>query len=58
MNLRVKLILYFLMVGLIPVAVVGLLTNNIASQNIEDEVFAGLNMYGSVADEPNMYKLL
>ncbi len=51
MNLRVKLILFFLLVGIIPVAVVGLLSNNIASQNIEDEVFAGLSMYGGLTDE-------
>ncbi len=51
MNLRVKLILFFLLVGLIPVAVVGLLSNNIASQNIEDEVLAGLNMYAEITDQ-------
>jgi len=51
MNLRVKLILFFLMVGLIPVGIVGLLSINMASDNIEEEVFAGLSMYGGLTDD-------
>ena len=40
----------FLAVGLLPVIAVGLLSFNMASQNIEEEVFAGLDMYAGLVD--------
>ena len=51
MSLKVKLILLFLAVGLIPVAVIGLLSYNIASSNVEDEVSGKVAMYSSIADD-------
>jgi len=51
MSLKIKLILLFLAVGLIPVAVVGLLSYSIASTNVEEEVSDKVAMYSSIADD-------
>ena len=49
-SLRTKLIMLFLLVGLIPIVLIGLLSYNLASQNIEDEVFSALDMYAGLID--------
>jgi methyl-accepting chemotaxis protein len=51
MNLKVKLIALFFLVGLIPVLAVGVLSYVLASQNIEDEVMSSLAMYAALTDE-------
>jgi methyl-accepting chemotaxis protein len=51
MSLKIKLIAFFLLVGLVPLAGIGVLSYNMASQNIEEEVFAGLDMFANLADE-------
>lgn len=51
MNLKFRLILLFLLVGLVPLLGVGLLSYNIASQNIENEVYKSMGMYAVLTDE-------
>jgi len=51
MSLRVKLIAFFLLVGLVPLAAIGVLSYTMASQNIEDEVLASLAMYSNITDQ-------
>ena len=51
MNLKIRLVLLFLIVGLIPVLIVGLLSYNMARQNIEEEVLAALEMYSTLTDQ-------
>ncbi len=50
MSLRMKMIVLFLLVGLIPMASIGFYSYSTASQNIEDEVFSELSMFGDLAD--------
>jgi len=51
MNLKVKLTLLFLALGLIPVVIVGMFSYMRASDNIRDEVYAGMNMFAAVKDQ-------
>ena len=51
MNLKIRLVFLFLVVGLIPVLIVGLLSYNMARQNIEEEVLAALEMYSTLTDQ-------
>ena len=50
MSLRVKLIAMFLLIGIIPLAAIGVLSYTMASQNIEDEVNSAMEMFGGLAD--------
>lgn len=36
MSLRIKLIAFFLLVGLVPMAAIGVLSYNMAQQNVRD----------------------
>ncbi|WNF35852.1 methyl-accepting chemotaxis protein [Bacillaceae bacterium IKA-2] len=45
LNLKVKLISFFLLIGIIPVVIVGLLSFQIASGNVEEEVLAKTDLY-------------
>ena len=51
MSLRVKLIAFFLLVGIVPLAAIAVLSYTMASQNIEDEVMSALDMFAGLADE-------
>ena len=51
MSLKVKLIAFFLLVGVIPLAIIGFLSFNMAQQNIRDEVYSGLEMFSDMAEE-------
>jgi methyl-accepting chemotaxis protein len=48
MSLKVKMIVFFLLVGLVPLAGIGVLSYNMASQNIEDEVYKSLDMFSDL----------
>ena len=48
MSLKVRLVLLLLAIGLIPVAVVGLISNNIARSNIENEAINKLDLYAGI----------
>lgn len=51
MSLRFKLIALFLLIGIVPLAAIGVISYMMASQNIEDEVFSALDMFAGLADE-------
>ncbi len=51
MNLRFKLTLLFLLVGLIPMAVIGILAYTAAEREIRTEAFSAMNMYAGLVDE-------
>lgn len=51
MSLRVKLIALFLLIGVVPLAAIGVISYFMASQNIEDEVYSAMEMYAGLADE-------
>lgn len=50
MNLRIKLLLLFLIIGLIPLAVIGVLSYQSAQDNIRDEIYSGMAMFGTLVD--------
>ena len=50
MSLRIKLITFFLLVGIVPLAAIGVLSYTMASQNIEDEVYSAMEMFAGLAD--------
>jgi methyl-accepting chemotaxis protein len=51
LNLKAKLILFFLAVGIIAVLVVGLFSYNTAQREIEDQAFKTLEMYSAIAED-------
>jgi methyl-accepting chemotaxis protein len=51
MNLKVRMVVFFLLVGLIPLAGIGTLSFTMASQNIEDEVYSAMGMFAGLAEE-------
>lgn len=51
LSLRVKLIALFLLIGLIPTAVISVLAYQRAEENIRAEVYASLDMFSALADE-------
>ena len=51
MNLRVKLVTLFLLIGIVPLAAIGVISYTMASQNIEDEVYSGMDMFAGLADD-------
>ncbi len=51
MSLKVKLIIFFLLVGIIPLAIVGFLSFNLAQNNIREEVYSALEMFSDMAEE-------
>ncbi|MEW5784988.1 MAG: methyl-accepting chemotaxis protein [Bacillota bacterium] len=51
MNLKFRLILIFLLVGIVPIMVVGLLSYNIASQNVEEEEYKAKGMYVELTEQ-------
>ncbi len=51
MNLKVKLILLFLLVGLIPMLVISLLSFNNSSNALRDGVFSALEMYSAISTD-------
>ena len=50
LSLKFKLIALFLLVGLVPVIVVGMLSYNRAQEEIRDEVYRAIDMYAAIAD--------
>ncbi|NMB35793.1 MAG: HAMP domain-containing protein, partial [Firmicutes bacterium] len=50
-SLKVKLIVLFLLVGLIPLAIVGMLSYNSAKDGIQEEVFKQLEMYSDLSKD-------
>jgi len=50
MSLRVKLLAIFLAIGLIPLAIIGVLSYRSAQENIREEIYAGMAMFGSLVD--------
>lgn len=51
MSLRFKLIALFLLIGIVPLAAIGVISYNMASQNIEDEVYSAMEMFAGLADD-------
>ncbi len=51
MSLRFKLIALFLLIGIVPLAAIGVISYIMASQNIEDEVYSSMEMFAGLADE-------
>ncbi len=49
-SLKFKLILLFLLIGLIPLLVVSLLSYNLSQDNIRDEVQSAMDMYAGLTD--------
>ncbi len=50
-SLKVKLIILFLLVGLLPLGVIALLSYNSAREEIRSEVYKGLDMYSILSKE-------
>ena len=50
MSLRVKLIAFFLLVGIMPLAAIAVISYTMASQNIEDEVFSAIEMFAEITE--------
>ena len=50
LSLKAKLIILFLLVGLVPLAVVGFLSYNNAAEGIRYEVFQGKLLYAHIVD--------
>ena len=50
-SLSAKLIIFFLLIGLVPTATIGVLTYINASDNISDEVYGQLAMYSNLVDQ-------
>jgi methyl-accepting chemotaxis protein len=56
MSLRVKLIAFFLMVGLIPLAAIGVISFVLAQNNIREEVYNALELYSELSEDAmNVY---
>jgi len=51
MSLRIKLLLLFLAIGIIPLAVIGVLSYQSSQDNIREEIYAGMGMFGEMADQ-------
>ena len=51
MQLKTKLIVIFLLVGLVPAIVIGVLSYASSSDNIRDEVYAGMNLFAETKDQ-------
>jgi len=50
MSLKVKLVILFLLVGLIPMGIVAILSYNSAQEEIRDEAFSAMNMYAGLKE--------
>ncbi len=50
LSLKIKMVALFLLVGLIPLVTLGVITYNQASQNIQDEVFVKIDVFGDLVD--------
>jgi methyl-accepting chemotaxis protein len=48
MSLKIRMVIFFLLVGLIPLAGIAVISFTMASQNIEDEVYTGIDMFGDI----------
>jgi len=51
MNLKIRLILLFLLVGIVPMLVVGVLSYSSARENIEAEAYKAKAMFSGLADQ-------
>lgn len=51
MSLKVKLIVLFLLVGLVPMGIIGLLSYNSAQGEIENEAYMKLDLFADIADD-------
>ncbi len=51
MSLRYKLIALFLLIGIVPLAAIGVISYTLASQNIEDEVYSEINTFADLTEE-------
>ncbi|MGM0438621.1 MAG: methyl-accepting chemotaxis protein [Bacillota bacterium] len=50
-NIKGKLVFLFILVGIIPVIIVGVLSYNNTQQEIEGNVYGSLDMFGTIIDE-------
>ncbi|GEM_PF-156209 len=50
LSLRIKLLLLFLIMGLIPLTLIGVLSYQTAQNNIREEIYSGLGMFGGLVD--------
>jgi methyl-accepting chemotaxis protein len=48
MSLKLRMVIFFLLVGLVPLAGIAVLSYTMASQNIEDEVYKSLDMFSDL----------
>ncbi|MDZ7672931.1 MAG: hypothetical protein U5K53_08905 [Halanaerobiales bacterium] len=50
-NIKGKLVFLFILVGIIPVIIVGVLSYNNTQQEIESNVYGSLDMFGTIIDQ-------
>lgn len=50
LSIKVKMVVLFLLVGLLPVVTIGIITYQQSSQNIEAEVFGAMDLYADSVD--------
>ena len=50
MSLKIRMVIFFLLVGLIPLAGIGVISFTMAQQNIRDEVYAKIDMFANLND--------
>ncbi len=50
MNLKVRLIVLFLLIGIVPLAVIGVISFTMASQNVEEEIYKGKEAFSELKD--------
>ena len=51
MSLKIKMIALFLLIGVVPLAAIGVISYYMASQNIEDEVYNAIDMFADISEE-------
>jgi methyl-accepting chemotaxis protein len=51
MSLKLRMVIFFLLVGLVPLAGISVISFTMAQQNIRDEVYKGLELYGDLGSE-------
>jgi methyl-accepting chemotaxis protein len=51
MSLKLRMVIFFLLVGLVPLAGIGVISFTLAQQNIQEEVFNALELYSELSEE-------
>jgi len=51
LSLKVKMIALFLLVGIVPLAAIAVISYIMASQNIEDEIYASIEMFADITED-------